>query len=186
MNPACHESVKHITPERKKYIILQRKTSFKALIDSVYEDLANHNVYILDRKGEQVKYLDKEHGVNNGGSNNIIGNIAMAMADWLHPSLAHLGHLDDFIETHKKDIPEHSKNDLNFLEEFLINENNNPEVIKQLNDKVVSLANSSKTLLDKYEKNKVTEFINELPQMSNLVENIKYHAPEIPVPVVFF
>ena len=176
INPVCQESIAHITPERQMYIILQRLNAYKALIDSIYEAPANHNIYISDRKGEQVKYLDKEHGVNNGEAKDIIGDIAMA----------HLGHLDDFIETHKKDIPEHRKNDLNFLEEFLINENNNPDVIKQLNDKVVSLTNSSKTLLDKYEKNKVAEFINRLPQTSNQVENIEYHAPEMPVPGVIF
>ena len=78
--------------------------------------------------------------------------------------MAHLGHLDNFIETHKNKVPEHRKNDLKFLEAFLINENNNTDVIKQLNDKVVSLSGSAKILLDKYQKQKVIEYINSLPE----------------------
>ena len=154
INPICQESLAHITPERQMFIILQRLHAFKALIDSVYETPANHNICISDRKGEQVKYLDAEHGINNGNAQNIIGDIAMS----------HLGHLDNFIETHKNEVPEHRKNDLKFLEAFLINENNNTDVIKQLNDKVVSLSGSAKILLDKYQKQKVIEYINSLPE----------------------
>ena len=66
------------------YIILQRLHAYKAFLDSVYETPANHNICISDRKGEQVKYLDAEHGINNGSSKNIIGDIAMA----------HLGQID--------------------------------------------------------------------------------------------
>jgi len=154
MNPVCHESVRHITPERQKYIILQRKHAFKALIDSVYEDPANNNIYISDRKGEHVKYLDKAHGVNNGDAFNVIGDVAMQ----------HLGHLDDFIEANKNDVPEHRQNDLKYLEAFLINENNNPAVIKQLTDKVLSMSNTSKLLLDKFQKQKVIDYINSLPE----------------------
>ena len=158
MNPVCHESVRHITPERQKYIILQRKHAFKALIDSVYEDPANNNIYISDRKGEQVKYLDKEHGVNNGDAPNVIGDVAMM----------HLGHLDDFIEANKNDVPEHRQNDLKYLEAFLINENNNPAVIKQLTDKVLSMSNTSKILLDRFQKQKVIDYINSLPEAPTL------------------
>jgi len=158
MNPACHESVRHITPERQKYIILQRKHAFKALIDSVYEDPANNNIYISDRKGEHVKYLDKEHGVNNGDAPNVIGDVAMM----------HLGHLDDFIEANKNDVPEHRQNDLKYLEAFLINENNNPAVIKQLTDKVLSMSNTSKLLLDRFQKQKVIDYINSLPEAPTL------------------
>lgn len=158
MNPVCHESVRHITPERQKYIILQRKHAFKALIDSVYEDPANNNIYISDRKGEQVKYLDKEHGVNNGDAPNVIGDVAMM----------HLGHLDDFIEANKNDVPEHRQNDLKYLEAFLINENNNPAVIKQLTDKVLSMSNTSKLLLDRFQKQKVIDYINSLPEAPTL------------------
>jgi hypothetical protein len=49
LNPVCHESVAHITPERQMYIILQRLHAFKAFIDSVYEAPANHNVCILTK-----------------------------------------------------------------------------------------------------------------------------------------
>jgi hypothetical protein len=164
INPVCHESIAHISPERQMYIILQRLHSFKALIDSVYENPANHNIYISDRKGEQVKYLDREHGVNNGEAGNIIGDVAMS----------HLGHLDNFIETHKNNIPEHRKGDLKFLEAQLIDEHNNPKVIKQLNAKVASLAGSSKILLDRYQKNKVIEYINALPELSNELDDFDF------------
>lgn len=127
------------------YIILQRLHSFKALIDSVYEVPANHNIHISDRKGEKVRFLDKEHGINNGTARNIIGDVAMV----------YLGHLDNFIEKHKANIPEHRKDDLKFLEAFLIDEQNNPIVISMLNDKVASLSGSSKILLDRYQKQKV-------------------------------
>jgi hypothetical protein len=149
INPICRENLSHITPERQKYIILQRKKSIKALIDSIYENLDNHNIFISDRKGKKVKYLDVRHGINNGDAEDIIGDIAMA----------HLGHLDDYIETHKKDVPEHRKNDLKYLEAFLVDENNNPKVIKQVMDKIECIHNTSKMLLDRYEKMKVDKFI---------------------------
>ena len=154
LNPICHESTAHITPERQMYIILQRLHAFKEFIDSVYETPANHNICISDRKGEQVKYLDADHGINNDSAQNIIGNIAMA----------HLNQLDNFIETHKNNIPDHRQNDLKFLEAFLLNENNNESVIKQLNDKVVMLSTSSKILLDKYQKQQAIDYINGLPE----------------------
>lgn len=153
INPVYHESLTHITPERQMFIILQRFHAFKALIDSVYETPANHNIYISDRKGEQVNYLDKEHGINNGSSQDIIGNIAMG----------HLGTLDNFIETHKQDVPQHRQNDVKFLEDPLLNEKNNPCVIKQLNDKITSLSGSAKILMDKYQKQKIIDYINSLP-----------------------
>jgi len=149
INPICRENLSHITPERQKYIILQRKKSIKILIDSIYENLDNHNIFISDRKGKKVKYLDDRHGINNGDAEDIIGDIAMA----------HLGHLDDYIETHKKDVPEHRKNDLKYLEAFLVDENNNPKVIKQVMDKIECIHNTSKMLLDRYEKMKVDKFI---------------------------
>jgi len=154
LNPVCHESIAHITPERQMYIILQRLHAFKEFIDSVYETPANHNICITDRKGKEVKYLDKGHGINNGSATNIIGDIAMA----------HLGQIDNFIETHKDNIPEHRKPDLKFLEAFLLNENNNASVIKQLNDKVSVLSGSSKLLLDKYQKQQAIDYINSLPE----------------------
>jgi len=154
LNPVCHESVAHITPERQMYIILQRLHAFKAFIDSVYEAPANHNVCITDRKGKEVKYLDKDHGINNGTVKNILGDIAMA----------HLGQIDNFIETHKDNVPEHRQNDLKFLEAFLLNENNNASVIKQLNDKVSVLSGSSKLLLDKFQKQQAIDYINSLPE----------------------
>lgn len=154
LNPVCHESVAHITPERQMYIILQRLHAFKAFIDSVYEAPANHNVCITDRKGKEVKYLDKDHGINNGTVKNILGDIAMS----------HLGQIDNFIETHKDNVPEHRQNDLKFLEAFLLNENNNASVIKQLNDKVSVLSGSSKILLDKYQKQQAIDYINSLPE----------------------
>jgi len=153
INPVYHESLAHITPERQMFIILQRLHAFKALIDSVYEIPSNQNIYISDRKGEKVNYLDKEHGINNGGSQDIIGNIAMC----------HLGTLDNFIETHKQDVPQHRQNDLKFLEDLLLNEKNNPCVIKQLNDKITSLSGSSKILLDNYQKQKIIDYIKSLP-----------------------
>jgi len=154
LNPVCQESTAHITSERQMYIILQRLHAYKAFIDSVYEDPANHNICISDRKGEQVKYLDAEHGINNGSAENIIGDIAMA----------HLGQIDNLIETHKPHVPAHRLNDLKFLEAFLLNENNNESVIKQLNDKVTVLSGSSKILLDKYQKQKAIDYINSLPE----------------------
>lgn len=154
LNPVCHESTAHITPERQMYIILQRLHAFKAFIDSVYEDPANHNICMSDRKGEQVKYLDAEHGINNDSADNVIGNVAMA----------HLGQIDNFIETHKNNIPDHRLNDLKFLEAFLLNENNNESIIKQLNDKVTVLSGSSKILLDKYQKQRAINYINALPE----------------------
>ena len=154
LNPVCNESTAHITPERQMYIILQRLHAFKEFIDSVYETPANHNICISDRKGEQVKYLDAEHGINNDSAQNIIGNVAMA----------HLDKIDNFIETHKNNIPAHRQNDLKFLEAFLLNENNNESVIKQLNDKVTVLSGSSKILLDKYQKQQAIDYINSLPE----------------------
>ena len=153
INPVYHESIAHIKPERRLYIILQRLNAFKALIDSIYEEPANHNIYISDRKGEQVKYMDSEHGINNGASEDIIGNVAMS----------HLGHLDNLIEIHKNEVPEYRQNDLKFLEDLLLNEKNNPCVIKQLNEKISSLSGSSKILLDKYQKQKIIDYINSLP-----------------------
>ena len=153
INPIYNESIAHITSERQMFIILQRLHAFKALIDSVYETPANHNIYISDRKGEQVNYLDKEHGLNNGNAEDIIGNIAMT----------HLGHLDNLIEIHKNEVPEYRQNNLKFLEDLLLNEKNNPCVIKQLNEKISSLSGSSKILLDKYQKQKIIDYINSLP-----------------------
>ena len=153
INPVYQESIAHITPERQMFIILQRLHAFKALIDSVYETPANHNIYISDRKGEQVNYIDREHGINNGSSQDIIGNIAMG----------HLGTLDNFIEANKQDVPQHRQNDLKFLEDLLLNEKNNPCVIKQLNDKITSLSGSAKILMDKYQKQKIIDYINSLP-----------------------
>ena len=172
INPIYHESIAHISPERQMYIILQRLNSFKALIDSVYENPANHNIYISDRKGEQVKFLDPQHGVNNDEAENIIGNVAMMRADWLRPSLTHLGHLDNFIETHKQNVPEHRKNDLEFIKAYTLDENNNQKVIKQMTDKVESMHNSAKMLIEKYEKLKMAEFIT----MKKLPEHVQ--SPE--------
>jgi hypothetical protein len=95
----------------------------------------------------------------------------MARADWLRPSLAHLGQIDNFIETHKDNIPEQRQNDLKFLEAFLLNENNNASVIKQLNDKVSVLSGSSKILLDKFQKQQAIDYINSLPEPGQEQEN---------------
>lgn len=150
INPVYHESLAHITPERRLYIILQRLNAFKALIDSIYDEPANHNIYISDRKGEQVKFRDIEHGINNGSSDDIIGNVAMS----------HLGHLDNLIENHKDDVPEHRKNDLEFIKAYTLDEKNNAKLIKEMINKVDAMHHSAKMLLDKYEKTKMEEFLN--------------------------
>jgi hypothetical protein len=150
INPVYHESIAHIKPERRLYIILQRLNAFKALIDSIYEDPANHNIYISDRKGAQVKYMDPEHGINNGAADDIIGNVAMS----------HLGHLDNLIETHKDEVPEHRKNDLEFIKSYTLDESNNTKLIKEMIHKVDAMHNTAKMLIDKYEKHKMVEFMN--------------------------
>ena len=166
INPVYHESLAHITPERRLYIILQRLNAFKALIDSIYDEPANHNIYISDRKGEQVKFRDLEHGINNGSSDDIIGNVAMS----------HLGHLDNLIETHKDEVPEHRKIDLEFIKAYTLDETNNTTLIKEMLNKVDAMHHSAKMLLDKYEKTKMEEFLNanislEQP-FENEIENI--------------
>lgn len=150
INPVYHESLAHITPERRLYIILQRLNAFKALIDSIYDEPANHNIYISDRKGEQVKFRDLEHGMNNGAADDIIGNVAMS----------HLGHLDNLIEIHKDEVPEHRKNDLEFIKAYTLDETNNATLIKEMINKVDAMHQSAKMLLDKYEKTKMEEFVN--------------------------
>ena len=161
INPVYHESLAHITPERRLYIILQRLNAFKALIDSIYEEPANNNIYISDRKGEQVKFRDLEHGINNGSSDDIIGNVAMS----------HLGHLDNLIETHKDEVPEHRKNDLEFIKAYTLDETNNTTLIKEMLNKVDAMHQSAKMLLDKYEKTKMEEFLaaNILNQQEQLL-----------------
>lgn len=161
INPVYHESLAHITPERRLYIILQRLNAFKALIDSIYDEPANHNIYISDRKGEQVKFRDLEHGINNGSSDDIIGNVAMS----------HLGHLDNLIENHKDDVPEHRKNDLEFIKAYTLDETNNETLIKEMINKVDAIHHSAKMLLDKYEKTKMEEFLaaNILNQQEQLL-----------------
>jgi len=150
INPVYHESIAHIKPERRLYIILQRLNAFKALIDSIYEEPANHNIYISDRKGEQVKFMDSEHGINNGDAKDIIGNVAMS----------HLGHLDNLIEIHKDEVPEHRKNDLEFIKAYTLDEKNNTKLIKEMINKVDAMHNTAKMLIDKYEKHKIAEFLN--------------------------
>ncbi len=162
INPVCKEDLTHITPERQLFIILQRKQAIKAFYDTIYENMANHNIIIQDRQGEKVKYLDGQHGINNGEAKDVIGDIAMA----------HIGHLDGFIETHKNDVPEHRKNDLQYLEDYLLDEHNNPKVIKQLIEKIECIHNTSKTLLEKYEKMKVEHFLNSQLNMSSEAQPI--------------
>lgn len=162
INPVCKEDLTHITPERQLFIILQRKHAIKAFYDTIYENMANHNIIIQDRQGEKVKYLDEQHGINNGETTDVIGDIAMA----------HIEHLDGFIETHKNDVPEHRKNDLQYLEDYLLDEHNNPKVIKQLIEKIECIHNTSKTLLEKYEKMKVETFLNSQLNMSSAPQSI--------------
>jgi len=154
LNPVCNESIDHISEEKQIFIILQRLHAYKAYIDCLYEKPANHNICYSDRKCKKVKYLDKQHGINDGSAQNVIGDIAMA----------HLGQIDSFIEKHKKNIPAHRKPDLNFLESLLLNEHNNKVVIGQLSDKVAMLSSSSKILLDKYQKQRAIDYINSLPE----------------------
>jgi NurA-like 5'-3' nuclease len=139
VQPILNEDLSHISIEDQKKIILLRKHAYKALIDKIYSNLKNHNVYFNDKPGKKkVIFLDKTLGICNGSSYDKLGDITMQ----------HLLYLDNYIQIHKDNIPEHLKNDVKFLEDYLSNEVNNNDMIFQFFDKVDSFNSSAKSLLD--------------------------------------
>jgi uncharacterized protein YerC len=76
--------------------------------------------------------------------------------------MQHLEYLDNYIQAHKNSLPDQYKNDIKYLEDYLANENNNDTLIYQFFDKVDTISNSSKALLDLHDQQKIHQFVGDL------------------------
>ena len=64
IQPIMHEDLSHISIEQQKEIILLRAKSYKALLDHIYSNRANHNVCFTDKPGKKkVKFIDNKLGI---------------------------------------------------------------------------------------------------------------------------
>ncbi len=95
VNCITQENKDHLTEENKIEIVKRIFTAFDCLLDHIYKDDRNKNIYYLGNSKKEVKYISETGEVNVGDADNIIGNIAMS----------HLNFLDELIDSHRDAVP---------------------------------------------------------------------------------
>ena len=127
----------------------------------------NNVLWMIILVVSMVKYLHQQYGITNGDTYDVLGDIAMQ----------HLSYIDNYIQIHRNNMPDHLKKDVSFLEDYISDETNNNNVIFQFYDKVDVINNSSDELLDLHDNQNINKFVgdllnNEIPVLSNKLEGV--------------
>lgn len=146
INCITQEAKDHLTEEAKVEIVGRIFTAFDCLLDHIYKDDRNKNIYYLGNGKKEVKYISETGEVNVGDADNIIGNIAMS----------HLNYLDELIDTHRDAVPKPYQRTIDQLINFHSTEDCNPGYIKKTGQKIMSFRDYAKAQVKKYEQ----EYIN--------------------------
>ena len=146
INCITQEAKEHLTEEAKVEIVGRIFTAFDCLLDHIYKDDRNKNIYYLGNGKKEVKYISETGEVNVGDADNIIGNIAMS----------HLNYLDELIDTHRDAVPKPYQKTLDQLINYHSTEDCNPGYIKKTGQKIMSFRDYAKAQVKRYEQ----EYIN--------------------------
>lgn len=146
INCITQEAKDHLTEEAKVEIVGRIFTAFDCLLDHIYKDDRNKNIYYLGNGKKEVKYISESGEVNVGDADNIIGNIAMS----------HLNYLDELIDTHRDAVPKPYQKTIDQLINYHSTEDCNPGYIKKTGQKIMSFRDYAKAQVKKYEQ----EYIN--------------------------
>ena len=146
INCITQEAKEHLTEEAKVEIVGRIFTAFDCLLDHIYKDDRNKNIYYLGNGKKEVKYISETGEVNVGDADNIIGNIAMS----------HLNYLDELIDTHRDAVPKPYQKTLDQLINYHSTEDCNPGYIKKTGQKIMSFRDYAKAQVRRYEQ----EYIN--------------------------
>lgn len=142
INCITKEGKDHLTEEAKVEIVGRIFTAFDCLLDHIYKDDRNKNIYYLGNGKKEVKYISETGEVNVGDADNIIGNIAMS----------HLNYLDELIDTHREAVPKPYQKTIDQLINFHSTEDCNPGYIKKTGQKIMSFREYAKAQVKKYEQ----------------------------------
>jgi hypothetical protein len=142
INCITKEGKDHLTEEAKVEIVGRIFTAFDCLLDHIYKDDRNKNIYYLGNGKKEVKYISENGEVNVGDADNIIGNIAMS----------HLNYLDELIDTHRDAVPKPYQKTIDQLINFHSTEDCNPGYIKKTGQKIMSFREYAKAQVKKYEQ----------------------------------
>ena len=153
INCITKEGKDHLTEEAKVEIVGRIFTAFDCLLDHIYKDDRNKNIYYLGNGKKEVKYISENGEVNVGDADNIIGNIAMS----------HLNYLDELIDTHRDAVPKPYQKTIDQLINFHSTEDCNPGYIKKTGQKIMSFREYAKAQVKKYEQ----DYIDKHSRASN-------------------
>lgn len=153
INCITKEGKDHLTEEAKVEIVGRIFTAFDCLLDHIYKDDRNKNIYYLGNGKKEVKYISENGEVNVGDADNIIGNIAMS----------HLNYLDELIDTHRDGVPKPYQKTIDQLINFHSTEDCNPGYIKKTGQKIMSFRDYAKAQVKKYEQ----DYIDKHSQANN-------------------
>jgi hypothetical protein len=147
INCITQEAKDHLSEETKVEIVGRIFTAFDCLLDHIYKDDRNKNIYYLGNGKKEVKYISENGEVNVGDADNIIGNIAMS----------HLNYLDELIDTHRDAVPKPYQKTIDQLINFHSTEDCNPGYIKKTGQKIMSFRDYAKAQVKKYEQEYITK-----------------------------
>ncbi len=147
INCITQEAKDHLTEEAKIEIVGRIFTAFDCLLDHIYKDDRNKNIYYLGNGKKEVKYISENGEVNVGDADNIIGNIAMS----------HLNYLDELIDTHRDAVPKPYQKTIDQLINFHSTEDCNPGYIKKTGQKIMSFREYAKAQVKKYEQEYISK-----------------------------
>ena len=147
INCITKEDKDHLTEEAKVEIVGRIFTAFDCLLDHIYKDDRNKNIYYLGNGKKEVKYISENGEVNVGDADNIIGNIAMS----------HLNYLDELIDTHRDAVPKPYQKTIDQLINFHSTEDCNPGYIKKTGQKIMSFRDYAKAQVKRYEQEYISK-----------------------------
>ncbi len=147
INCITQEAKDHLTEEAKVEIVGRIFTAFDCLLDHIYKDDRNKNIYYLGNGKKEVKYISESGEVNVGDADNIIGNIAMS----------HLNYLDELIDTHRDAVPKPYQKTIDQLINYHSTEDCNPGYIKKTGQKIMSFRDYAKAQVKKYEQDYINK-----------------------------
>lgn len=142
INCITEEAKEHLTDKTKIEIVGKIFTAFDCLLDHIYKDDRNKNIYYLGNGKKEVKYISATGEVNVGDADNVIGNIAMS----------HLNYLDELIDTHRDSVPKPYQKTIDQLINFHSSEDCNPGYIKKTGQKIMSFRDYAKSQVKRYEQ----------------------------------
>lgn len=141
INSVTRESTKHITKEDKMEIVSKIYRSFDKLLEYIYKDDQNKNIYFNNRNKREVVYIGDTGELTIGDADDIIGDIAMS----------HLNILDDIIDEYKDTITKIYQPKIEELIKYHSTEECNPGYIKKTEHKILSFKDYAKQKIKKYQ-----------------------------------